>query len=108
MYDIQGLADSQRVGMYGWSYGGYLSLMALAKAANVFTCAVAGAPVSSWDGYGIENYISYIVSWLYVCMYTIELLLITALYHYPCGTNHRYMLHGTVYGAPARECCWVH
>ena len=47
----QGLADPKRVGIMGWSYGGYLSAMCLAKAPEVFRCAVAGAPVTSWDGY---------------------------------------------------------
>merc|ERR1712079_595631 len=47
----QGLTGAQRVAIYGWSYGGYLSAMCLAKASNVFRCAVAGAPVTSWDGY---------------------------------------------------------
>jgi len=47
----QGLADPARVGIYGWSYGGYLSAMCLAKASDVFKCAVSGAPVTSWDGY---------------------------------------------------------
>merc|ERR1712107_848849 len=46
-----GLADSKRVGIYGWSYGGYLSAMCLMKAPDVFKCAVSGAPVTSWDGY---------------------------------------------------------
>merc|ERR1711972_100631 len=47
----QGLCDAARVGIYGWSYGGYLSAMCLARASNIFKCAVAGAPVTSWDGY---------------------------------------------------------
>lgn len=47
----QGLTDSQRVGITGWSYGGYLAAMALAKAPDVFKVAVAGAPVTHWDGY---------------------------------------------------------
>merc|ERR1712137_500762 len=46
-----GLADGEKVGIMGWSYGGYLSAMCLAKASDVFKCAVAGAPVSHWDGY---------------------------------------------------------
>lgn len=46
-----GFADPARVGIYGWSYGGYLTAMALVKAAEVFKVGVAGAPVTSWDGY---------------------------------------------------------
>jgi dipeptidyl-peptidase-4 len=47
----QRLADPQRVGIIGWSYGGYMALMCLAKAPETFRVAVAGAPVTSWDGY---------------------------------------------------------
>jgi dipeptidyl-peptidase-4 len=47
----QGLADPARVGIYGWSYGGYIALMCLARAPEVFKAAVAGAPVTHWDGY---------------------------------------------------------
>jgi dipeptidyl-peptidase 4 len=47
----RGLADPTRVGIYGWSYGGYMSAMCLARAADTFQVAVAGAPVTHWDGY---------------------------------------------------------
>jgi len=47
----QGLADPERVGIYGWSYGGYMSAMCLARAPEVFKVAVAGAPVTHYDGY---------------------------------------------------------
>jgi len=40
-----------RVGIYGWSYGGYLTLMGLVQFPNIFKVAVAGAPVTSWDLY---------------------------------------------------------
>lgn len=46
-----GIADPTRVGIYGWSYGGYLAAMCLARAADVFTAAVAGAPVTRWEAY---------------------------------------------------------
>lgn len=47
----QGLGDPQRVAIYGWSYGGYMAAMALARAPETFQVAVAGAPVTHWDGY---------------------------------------------------------
>ncbi|MCA9928912.1 MAG: S9 family peptidase, partial [Anaerolineales bacterium] len=47
----QGLTDPNRVGIYGWSYGGYMAAMCLARAAATFKVAVAGAPVTHWDGY---------------------------------------------------------
>jgi dipeptidyl-peptidase-4 len=50
-----------RAGIYGWSYGGYMALMCLAKAPEVFQAGVAGAPVTSWDGYDTgytERYMS--------------------------------------------------
>ncbi len=47
----QGVTDPERVGVYGWSYGGYLAAMCLARAPGVFAAAVAGAPVTHWDGY---------------------------------------------------------
>jgi dipeptidyl-peptidase-4 len=48
---VRGISDPSRVGVYGWSYGGYLSAMCLCRAPDVFHVAVAGAPVTSWDGY---------------------------------------------------------
>jgi dipeptidyl-peptidase-4 len=47
----QGLADRGRVGIYGWSYGGYLAAMAVARYPQTFKLAIAGAPVTHWDGY---------------------------------------------------------
>jgi dipeptidyl-peptidase 4 len=47
----QGLTDPERVGVTGWSYGGYMTLMCLAKAPDVFKVGVSGAPVTDWDGY---------------------------------------------------------
>jgi dipeptidyl-peptidase-4 len=46
----QGITDQTRVGIYGWSYGGYISAMALVRASDVFKLGVAGAPVTHWDG----------------------------------------------------------
>lgn len=47
----QGLTDPRRVGVFGWSYGGYMALMCLGLAPETFQAAVAGAPVTAWDGY---------------------------------------------------------
>ncbi|MCP5095936.1 MAG: S9 family peptidase [Chloroflexi bacterium] len=47
----KGMTDPDNVGIYGWSYGGYVAAMALARAADTFKVAVAGAPVTHWDGY---------------------------------------------------------
>src|SRR3989440_8228145 len=46
-----GVADISRVGIYGWSYGGYMTLLALLKAPEVFKAGVAGAPVTFYEGY---------------------------------------------------------
>jgi len=43
--------DCSRVGIYGWSYGGYMALMCLLRAPTVFQAGVAGAPVTDWSGY---------------------------------------------------------
>jgi dipeptidyl-peptidase 4 len=46
-----GFADTDRVGIYGWSYGGYMTLMALFTAPDVFKAGIAGAPVTFYEGY---------------------------------------------------------
>lgn len=43
--------DQQRVGIAGWSYGGYETLMALSEPSTPFTAGVAIAPVTSWRFY---------------------------------------------------------
>ena len=45
-----GFVDARRVGIYGWSYGGYMTLYALTHA-KVFAAGVAGAPVTDWRHY---------------------------------------------------------
>jgi dipeptidyl-peptidase-4 len=46
-----GLVDPKRVGITGWSYGGYMTLHSMLLAPDVFKVGVAGAPVSDWRNY---------------------------------------------------------
>ncbi len=43
--------DASRTGVYGWSYGGYMTCLCLMKEPGIFKVGVAGAPVTDWDGY---------------------------------------------------------
>lgn len=43
--------DPKRLGIWGWSYGGYMTLYALTHAPEVFKCGAAGGPVTDWKYY---------------------------------------------------------
>ena len=43
--------DRERIGIWGWSYGGYLTSMVILNGADYFKAAVAVAPVTSWRYY---------------------------------------------------------
>ncbi len=43
--------DASRIGIWGWSYGGFMSSNALFKGSDVFKMAIAVAPVTSWRFY---------------------------------------------------------
>jgi dipeptidyl-peptidase 4 len=47
----QTYVDKSRIGIWGWSYGGYMSSLCLYKGADVFKTAIAVAPVSNWRFY---------------------------------------------------------
>ena len=56
----QPYVDAKRIGVFGWSYGGYMSLMLLAQASEQIACGVAGAPVTDWalyDSHYTERYL---------------------------------------------------
>ncbi|MEM9183685.1 MAG: DPP IV N-terminal domain-containing protein [Pseudomonadota bacterium] len=71
--------DAGRVGIYGWSYGGYMTLMTLMQEPGVWAAGISGAPVTDWalydthyterymatpadnpDGYAKSNVLSYV------------------------------------------------
>jgi dipeptidyl-peptidase-4 len=43
--------DRERVGIYGWSFGGYATALAVLRRPDVFKAGVAGAPVTDWRDY---------------------------------------------------------
>ncbi len=56
----QSFVDPGRIGVWGWSYGGYMTLMLMFKAPDVFRAGVAGAPVTDWalyDTHYTERYL---------------------------------------------------
>lgn len=52
--------DGKHIGVFGWSYGGYMALMMLAKASDQIAAGVAVAPVTDWrlyDSHYTERYL---------------------------------------------------
>lgn len=43
--------DASRIGIFGWSYGGYMSSLCILKGNEVFKAAIAVAPVTNWKWY---------------------------------------------------------
>ncbi len=56
----QPYVDTAHIGVFGWSYGGYMAVMMLAKASDQLAAGVAGAPVTDWrvyDTHYTEHYL---------------------------------------------------
>lgn len=54
--------DSERIGMFGWSYGGYMTIMSMFKKPDVFKAGVSVAPVTDWylyDTHYTERYLAH-------------------------------------------------
>jgi dipeptidyl-peptidase-4 len=47
----QSFVDPARIGVHGWSYGGYMTLYSLLNAPDMFRAGIAGAPVTNWRNY---------------------------------------------------------
>jgi len=47
----KGIVDPDRICITGWSYGGYMSLMAIGQRPDFFKMCIAGAPVTLWEAY---------------------------------------------------------
>ena len=43
--------DANRIGHWGWSFGGFMSCLAITKGADIFKTAIAVAPVTDWQYY---------------------------------------------------------
>jgi dipeptidyl-peptidase 4 len=43
--------DMSRVGIFGWSFGGYMAALATLLRPDIFACGIAGAPVTDWAFY---------------------------------------------------------
>lgn len=46
-----GFIDKKRIAIWGWSYGGYVTSMALGSGSGLFKCGIAVAPVAKWEYY---------------------------------------------------------
>jgi len=46
-----GYVNQNKIGIFGWSYGGYMAAMCITKGADYFNTAVAVAPVTNWRYY---------------------------------------------------------
>ena len=60
--DVRSEVDLDRVGIRGWSFGGYLAALAVIRRPDVFHAAVAGAPVTDWrlyDTHYTERYLGH-------------------------------------------------
>uniref|UniRef100_A0A8C9ZJ26 Fibroblast activation protein, alpha n=1 Tax=Sander lucioperca TaxID=283035 RepID=A0A8C9ZJ26_SANLU len=46
-----GFIDKDKIAIWGWSYGGYVTSMALGAGTGLFKCGIAVAPVAKWEYY---------------------------------------------------------
>ena len=62
----QPFVDGERIGIFGWSYGGYMSSLAILKGNDVFKTAIAVAPVTNWKWYDTIYTERYMLSLIHI------------------------------------------
>ncbi|CAJ1036273.1 Dipeptidyl peptidase IV (DPP IV) N-terminal region/Prolyl oligopeptidase family, putative [Leishmania lindenbergi] len=97
--------DAKRVAIFGWSYGGYATLLAMCQAADIFRIGFAGAPVGDWKLYD-TGYTERYMGTLYedgdagsgASRMRNEAYMTSTISHYACGfpdeCNRLYIAHG--------------
>lgn len=91
-----GCIDLSRVAIHGWSYGGYISLLALAQNPCKFMCAAAAAPVVNWREYDTgytERYLG--IPELNMSAYGSSSVL-NYIQHFPNEANRLLIIHGAI------------
>ncbi|KAF1609368.1 UNVERIFIED_CONTAM: Dipeptidyl peptidase 4, partial [Eudyptes robustus] len=61
--------DKDRIAIWGWSYGGYVTSMVLGSGSGVFKCGIAVAPVSRWQYYAYSGFVFLITDSIYTERY---------------------------------------
>ena len=52
----KGLADPDRIAMFGWSYGGYAALIAASRTPQIYQCTIAGAAVTDYVQAAVDGF----------------------------------------------------
>lgn len=84
--------DASRIGMWGWSYGGYLTAMTLLRGGNAFRMGISVAPVTDWRYYDS----AYTERFMWIPTENAEGYQKTSALTYASGLTARYLIvHGT-------------
>jgi dipeptidyl-peptidase-4 len=88
----QSWGDAARIGMWGWSYGGYLTAMSAFRGGNLFRAAISVAPVTDWRYYDSI----YTERFMWLPSENAEAYRTSSPLSYVSGLTARYLLvHGT-------------
>jgi dipeptidyl-peptidase-4 len=88
----QSWGDASRIGIWGWSYGGYLSSLTAARGGDLFKAAIVVSPVTDWDLYDSI----YTERYMWTPQQNAEGYKVSAPLSYVAGVKARLLLvHGT-------------